>query len=38
VKNPVPATTWLTATAWSVGILAVSYLYFWRGEEMYGNV
>jgi teichoic acid transport system permease protein len=38
VKNPVPPTTWLTAAAWSVGVLAVSYPYFWRGEELYGNV
>ncbi|MGN6607006.1 MAG: ABC transporter permease [Jatrophihabitans sp.] len=36
--SPVPATTWLWAIAWSVGTLAVAYLYFWRGEEEYGNV
>jgi hypothetical protein len=29
---------WLIATAWSVGTLWVGYLYFWRGEELYGNV
>ena len=26
------------ALAWAVGTFAVSYLYFWRGEEEYGNV
>ncbi len=38
VGNPAPITTWLAALAWSVGTLATSYLYFWRGEEEYGNV
>jgi teichoic acid transport system permease protein len=38
VGSPATLGTWLTATAWSVGTLAVSYLYFWRGEEQYGNV
>ena len=38
VGNPVTPGTWLLAIAWSVGTLAVSYLYFWRGEEEYGNV
>ena len=38
VGNPVPRSMWLTAAAWSVGTLAVTYLYFWRGEEKYGNV
>jgi teichoic acid transport system permease protein len=38
VGNPVSSQTWLLATAWAVGTLAVSYLYFWRGEEEYGNV
>ncbi|HZY74946.1 MAG TPA: ABC transporter permease [Jatrophihabitantaceae bacterium] len=36
--NPCGIGTWLLAIAWSVGTLAVSYLYFWRGEEAYGNV
>lgn len=38
VGNPAPLTMWLTAIAWSVGALAMGYLYFWRGEEEYGNV
>ncbi|HET6876284.1 MAG TPA: ABC transporter permease [Jatrophihabitans sp.] len=38
VGNPASLSLWLSATAWSVGTLAVSYLYFWRGEEKYGNV
>jgi teichoic acid transport system permease protein len=38
VGNPVTAQTWLLAAAWAVGLLAVGYPYFWRGEERYGNV
>jgi teichoic acid transport system permease protein len=38
VGNPATTQTWLLAIAWAVGLLAVSYLYFWRGEEAYGNV
>jgi teichoic acid transport system permease protein len=38
VGSPATAGTWLAALIWSVGTLAVSYLYFWRGEEEYGNV
>ncbi len=38
VGNPAPLSMWVTALAWSVGLLATSYLYFWRGEEGYGNV
>jgi teichoic acid transport system permease protein len=38
VGNPAPPKIWLVAFAWAVGTLAVSYLYFWRGEEGYGNV
>jgi teichoic acid transport system permease protein len=38
VGNPAGLTMWLTASVWSVGVLVVSYLYFWRGEEKYGNV
>lgn len=30
--------SWLYGAAWAVGILAVAYPYFWRGEERYGNV
>jgi teichoic acid transport system permease protein len=35
-----PATTlnWLLALAWGGGTLVMGYLYFWRGEEEYGNV
>lgn len=29
---------WLNAIAWSVGLLIVGFLYFWRGEESYGRV
>lgn len=38
VGNPVTPNLWPIAIAWGVGTLAVSYLYFWRGEEEYGNV
>jgi teichoic acid transport system permease protein len=38
VGSPATAGNWLAALAWSVGTLAVAYLYFWRGEEEYGNV
>jgi teichoic acid transport system permease protein len=38
VGSAAPLSTWLIAAAWSVGVLAVAYLYFWRGEEQYGNV
>lgn len=36
--TPMSSWTWLYGAAWAVGILAVSYPYFWRGEERYGNV
>ncbi|WP_375477701.1 ABC transporter permease [uncultured Jatrophihabitans sp.] len=29
---------WLVAMAWAFGTLVLGYLYFWRGEEEYGNV
>lgn len=35
-----PGTTpsqWLTALAWSVGVLVVGYVYFWKAEESYGR-
>jgi teichoic acid transport system permease protein len=38
VGSPATPATWLIAAAWAVGMLAPSYLYFWRGEEAYGNV
>lgn len=38
VGNPVPLTTWLAGIAWGVGTAVMGYLYFWRGEEEYGNV
>jgi teichoic acid transport system permease protein len=38
VGYPVTTQTWLLAAAWAVGALALSYPYFWRGEEEYGNV
>jgi teichoic acid transport system permease protein len=34
--NPAPQ-LWLTAAAWTVGVLAVGFLYFWRGEKEYGR-
>lgn len=30
--------TWLLGFAWGAGTLSTAYLYFWRGEERYGNV
>jgi teichoic acid transport system permease protein len=30
--------TWILAVVWAVGTLTLGYLYFWRGEEAYGNV
>jgi teichoic acid transport system permease protein len=38
VGNPAGPKMWITAAIWSFGTLAVCYLYFWRGEEKYGNV
>ena len=38
VGSPATPMTWLIGTAWAVGTLVTSYLYFWRGEEEYGNV
>ena len=38
VGSPATAGTWLVAIAWAVGTPVMSYLYFWRGEEEYGNV
>lgn len=37
-QNPASLQLWAAALIWGVGTLAVSYLYFWRGEESYGNV
>ncbi|MDH5150365.1 ABC transporter permease [Brevibacterium casei] len=33
-----PPWMWFNAIAWSVGLLIVGLLYFWRGEESYGRV
>jgi teichoic acid transport system permease protein len=38
IGNPVSPSTWLYAVAWAFGTLVMGYLYFWRGEEEYGNV
>ncbi len=38
VGNPVTPGTWLLAAGWAIGTLGLSYPYFWRGEEGYGNV
>jgi len=32
------AQSWLILTAWSVALLVVGTVYFWRGEESYGSV
>lgn len=37
-NNPASLGTWFMAAVWGIGLFAVSYLYFWRGEETYGNV
>lgn len=36
--TPDGASNWISAAAWAIGALTVGYLYFWRGEEEYGNV
>jgi teichoic acid transport system permease protein len=36
--NSVTAGTWVAGLVWGVGLVSVAYLYFWRGEEEYGNV
>jgi teichoic acid transport system permease protein len=36
--TPLPLSQWVIAAAWAAGLFAVTYLYFWRGEEQYGNV
>jgi len=38
VGNPISPSAWLIAIAWAVGSVVMGYLYFWRGEEEYGNV
>ena len=38
VSNPAPLSVWVAGAAWGVGTLVLGYLYFWRGEEEYGNV
>ncbi|MGZ6801410.1 MAG: ABC transporter permease [Nocardioidaceae bacterium] len=38
VGIPASPTTWLLGVLWAVVPLGASYLYFWRGEEGYGNV
>lgn len=38
VGNPATALNWLVGIAWGAGTLVMGYLYFWRGEEAYGNV
>lgn len=37
IGNPATFTNWVLAIAWGVGTFTVGYLYFWRGEEVYGN-
>jgi teichoic acid transport system permease protein len=38
VGSPATNTNWLVGFAWAGGTLVLGYLYFWRGEEEYGNV
>ncbi len=38
VGQPASLTTWVLGVVWAVGLVAPAYLYFWRGEEEYGNV
>ena len=38
VGNPASLSVWLLGAAWAGGTVVMSYLYFWRGEEVYGNV
>jgi teichoic acid transport system permease protein len=38
VGSPASTSSWLIAIAWAVGTFVMGYLYFWRGEEEYGNV
>jgi teichoic acid transport system permease protein len=38
IGSPATLVNWLVALAWAVGTLVMGYLYFWRGEEAYGNV
>jgi len=38
MENTVPATsTWLGLTAWAVGLAALGFWYFWKGEEEYAR-
>ena len=36
--QPASLHLWLLGLLWGVGTLVFSFLYFWRGEEQYGNV
>ncbi|WP_375481996.1 ABC transporter permease [uncultured Jatrophihabitans sp.] len=36
--QPASVHLWLLGLLWAVGTLVFSFLYFWRGEEQYGNV
>jgi teichoic acid transport system permease protein len=38
IGNPATTFNWLVGLAWAGGTLVMGYLYFWRGEEEYGNV
>jgi teichoic acid transport system permease protein len=38
IGNPATLGNWAISAAWAFGTLATGYLYFWRGEEEYGNV
>lgn len=38
MENTVPAlTTWYWLAAWTLGLLMVGFIYFWRGEEEYAR-
>jgi teichoic acid transport system permease protein len=38
IGNPATLGNWAISAAWAFGTLATGYLFFWRGEEEYGNV
>lgn len=38
MENTIPSSgTWLSLAAWSIGLLVIGFLYFWRGEEEYAR-
>jgi teichoic acid transport system permease protein len=37
-QNPASGKDWVVGAVWAVGTLVAGYLFFWNGEEKYGNV